>query len=519
MKLMNDLRSLVIKKLPLIVLVLFILQPLMDVLSFWTAKWGMSNVLTLALRMLVLAVMVVGGFWLSHKKKLYLIAAAVCAFVGLGHILASWSYGYRDIVSDLSNYIRVLQLPLTTLCLITFIKEDETCYESIKKGIAINLSIILAVQVLAVLTGTEPHTYADGNGLIGWFANTNTQSAIVCALGPVAVSWLYQKKGLKSVWLWICLIGSGFSMFFLGTRLAYMGIVAMCFGLGCSILIVRIRDWKRACAFLLAGMMFIAILPLSPMMGHRLAHGQEMGDKQGWFDTALNDPDRAPTTSPEPITTLDPSESEDPSETDDPDAPRRPVFYDEELVASLTEEQWARIEALTPNYNHYVSDLVAIFGVERTIVMFDFTSDITQMTHNRTKKLLVAEALMDMSPLQVKLFGIELARFTIGKYIYDVENDFHGIYYLYGVVGLAAMVLFIGYFLLLIVKCLFKNFRRYFTLDAAGWGIAFIMCLVHSYFTAGVLRRPSASFYLAATLAAVFYLLKVKKYPDEIEVG
>ena len=44
MKLMNDLRSLVIKKLPLIVLVLFILQPLMDVLSFWTAKWGMSIV-------------------------------------------------------------------------------------------------------------------------------------------------------------------------------------------------------------------------------------------------------------------------------------------------------------------------------------------------------------------------------------------------------------------------------------------------------------------------------------------
>jgi len=515
----KGLRQSVTAKLPLLVLILFILQPLMDVLSFWMAEWKMSNTVTLALRMLVLVVMVVAGFWLSHRKKAYYIAAAVCAFIGLGHLLASWSYGYQDIVGDLSNYIRVLQLPLTVLCLITFIKEHEGCYESMKKGIAINLAIILAVQVLAVVTGTEPHTYDDGRGLIGWFANTNTQSAIVAMAGPAAAAWLYQRKGLKSIWLWISLVGSSVSMFYLGTRLAYLGIVAMCFGLGVSILIVRIKDWKRAVAFVLVGILFVALVPLSPMMGHRMAHDKEMGDKQGWFDTAMNDPNRAPTTAPEPITTLDPTQSADPSDPSDPSEPLRPVFYDEDLVNSLTAEQWAKIEALTPNYNHYVSDLVAIFGVERTIVMFDFTSDITQMTHNRTKKLIVADALMDMSPLQVKLFGIELARFTIGKYIYDVENDFHGIYYLYGVVGLAAMVLFIGYFLLLIVKHLIKNFRRYFTLDAAGWGIALIMCLAHSYFTAGVLRRPSASFYLAAAMAAVFYLLKVKKYPDEIEVG
>ena len=184
----------------------------------------------------------------------------------------------------------------------------------------------------------------------------------------------------------------------------------------------------------------------------------------------------------------------------------------------MTPEQLAKIKELTPNYNHYVSDLVAIFGVERTVVMFNFTTDITEMTHNRTKKLLVAEALMEDAPLLSKVFGLELARFTIGKYIYDVENDFHGIYYLYGAVGLTAMVLFIGYFLLLIVKYLIKNFRRYFTLDAASWGIALVMCLGHSYLTAGVLRRPSASFYLAAVLAAVYYLLKIKKYPDEIEV-
>ena len=513
MKLMNDLRSKVTNKLSLLVLILFILQPLMDVLSFWVAKWGLPNLLTLALRLLVLAAMVLAGFWLSPKKKVYVIAACICAFIGIGHILASWGYGYQSLVSDVSNYIRVLQLPLTALCLITFMRVDERCYDSIKKGIAINLSIILAVQLLAIITGTEPHTYDDGYGLIGWFSNTNTQSAIMSMVGPLAVSWLYQRKGLNSIWLWVCLIGSGVSMFYLGTRLAYLGIIAMCFGLGCCALIVCIRDWKRACVLFLVGIVFAAMLPFSPMMGHRSDHDKQMGDKQGWLDASLDDPNRAPTTNPKPITSLKPGGSQDPDDSG------LPVFYDEELVNSLTEEQLAKIEELTPNYNHYVSDLVAIFGVERTIVMFDFTTDITVMTNLRTKKLLVADALMDMSPVSVQLFGIELARFTIGPHIYDVENDFHGIYYLYGIFGLAAIVLFIAYFLFLIVKYLIKNFKRYFTLDAAGWGIALVMCLAHSYFTAGVLRRPSASFYLAAALAAVFYLLKIKKYPDETEVG
>ena len=470
----------------------------MDVLSFWVAKWQMSNMLTLALRMLVLAVMVAAGFWLSHRKKVYIIAAAICAFIGLGHMVASWQFGYQNIVSDLSNYIRVLQLPLTVLCLITFIRENEGCYDAIKKGIALNLTIILAVQVLAIVTGTEPHTYDDGRGLIGWFANTNTQSAIVTMAGPAAAAWLYQRKGLKSVWFWITLIGSGISMFYLGTRLAYLGIVAMCFGLAVSMIIVRIKDWKKAVVLMVVGALFVALVDFSPMMGHRGDWDNQMGDKQGWMDVMTQEPGEIP---------------EEPVEPDD-----SVPLYDAELVESLSEEQLEKIYQLAPAYEHFVSDFVSIFGVEKTVVLFNYTEDITAMTDLRAKKLLVAKELMDMSPLMVKLFGVELDRFTIKGNIYDVENDFHGIYYLYGIVGLAAMLLFLLWFLFMIVKYLIKNFKRYFTLDAAGWGIALVMALVHCYFTASILRRPSASFYMAAVLTGVYYLLKIKKYPDEVKV-
>ena len=122
---------------------------------------------------------------------------------------------------------------------------------------------------------------------------------------------------------------------------------------------------------------------------------------------------------------------------------------------------------------------------------------------------------MEHSPTSARLFGVELDRFTVNGNIYDVENDLHGIYFLYGYAGLAAMLAFLGYFLLLIVRALVRDAKKYFTWDAAAWGIALCMCFAHVYNTAGVLRRPNASIYLSVVLAAVYYLVKIKTYPDE----
>jgi hypothetical protein len=146
--------------------------------------------------------------------------------------------------------------------------------------------------------------------------------------------------------------------------------------------------------------------------------------------------------------------------------------------------------------------------------MFDFTTDIVKMTHERTKKLMFAEFLMEHSPASAQWFGVELGRFTSKGRTFDVENDFHGIYYLYGIVGLGAMLLFIGYFLFLIAKALLTNFKRFFTLETAAWGIGLVLCLAHCVFTAGVLRRPNGSFYMATILAVVYYLIKLKDYSE-----
>ena len=143
------------------------------------------------------------------------------------------------------------------------------------------------------------------------------------------------------------------------------------------------------------------------------------------------------------------------------------------------------------------------------------TINVREFASVREKKLLFAQMLMEDSPLSARFFGINLARFSVGNNIYDVENDLHGIYYLYGGVGLAAYLLFLAYFVYLIIWALCKNAKRYFTVEAASYGIAFLLCMAHVYNTAGVLRRPNASIYLSAILAGIYYLVRIRRYPDQ----
>ena len=181
------------------------------------------------------------------------------------------------------------------------------------------------------------------------------------------------------------------------------------------------------------------------------------------------------------------------------------------------EEKEGLIETLTPVYREFAGDLVEIFGEEKTMEMFGYTTSIFDFYDVRSKKLLFAQLLMKDSPPSSQAFGLDYSRFVVGENIYDVENDFHGIYYLCGWAGLLALCLFILYFFVLIARALLTDWRRYFTIEAASYGIALLICLAHAYYTAGVLRRPNASVYLSVVLAGVYYLVKLKKYEKQEE--
>ena len=486
---------------------LFLIQPVMDILSYWLQEWGISNLPTLVLRFGVLGFTMLSGWMLSQRKRVYYIAAGVIAFIGLGHIWACMQVGYASPISDLTNYIRVVQMPITVLCLITFLRQDERSFEAMQLGLTGALLLTLAVEIISVITGTDPGTYTDGTGIIGWFHNTNSQSSNLCVLVPISLAWQLSRKKRNWILFWLTAVLGCFSMYFFAPRLAYLGIAVVTAGMAISILLARRSDWKVAVGFLALMVLFAGLMPRSPMMIHLNATSGKQDERQGNINQQLGENlnevqaliQKAPN-KPKPAHTV-------PGSSEEAESPEE---------VGLTEVERQRlIQELTPVYQHYVKDFVQIFGAEKTMEMFDYTINVRDFASVREKKLMFAHMLMEDSPISARFFGINLARFSVGNNIYDVENDFHGIYYLYGGVGLAAYLLFLAYFVFLILWALFKNAKRYFTIEAASYGIAFLLCLAHVYNTAGVLRRPNASIYLSAILAGIYYLVRIRKYPDQ----
>ena len=176
---------------------------------------------------------------------------------------------------------------------------------------------------------------------------------------------------------------------------------------------------------------------------------------------------------------------------------------------SLIEQQAA---ADDPNmtidelYEKYMSAMVDRFGIDEVKAFYHNSRDISVIGDVRLYKINYCKMVMSQLPESSKLFGFELAETRHQQSVFDVENDFHGIYFLYGIIGLA---LLIGYLLYYAAKALTGLFRTDSETDKI-WLLAAcvsaLILIINSYFSASVLRRPNASFYLSITLAIVSFL-------------
>lgn len=472
--------------LPALTAAFFAVQPVLDVASYWLEELDRSTMPTLLLRMGLLAAAVLLAFCLSERKRVYFLAAGICAALLGCHMLACVQAGYVDPVGDVTNFIRVVQMPVLVLCLGTFLRQNRRCFAALQNGLTAALWVVLAVELVSILTGTDASAYDNGHGVLGWFSNANSQSANVACLTAISLSWQLAWKKRRPWLFWLTALGGLGTLYLMCTRLAYLGLVVITGGLGVMLLLLR-RDRRLAAALLALCALSVAVLPISPL-GHHWDNGNlyEEGRQQDVNDLLGEDREELL------------------------------ALAQRQREGALPQEEHSRlVEGLAPVYREYVGDFVELFGLEQTMELYDYTADILTFADVRPKKLAFAEALMDASPVTARLFGVELARFTVGDNNYDVENDFHGIYYLYGAVGLAAYVGFLLYFVGLILWALWKDAQRYVTLEAVGHGLALAVCMAHALFTAGVLRRPNASVYLSAMLAAIWYLVKEARDEDQ----
>lgn len=481
-------------RLPIFVFILVVLQPLLDIVSYFWVVTGRSNLVTLGLRMGLLAVTAVLAFLISDRKRVYLITAGICAAFWAIHMAVHFQLGYQDAFSDLANYIRVVQIVVYTLCFITFLRHDARAYRSILLGFCVNFAICLAVMVISTVTGTDPHTYVKQSvGVLGWFYFANSQSAILGAMAPIVLMLTVRHQGRYHLPILLVVTAAvDAALFFNGTRLAFASLLATAVGIPVVLAITRQFHWKEAAILLLCATVCVVCYKVSPTNQNQHIYTDAMTEKQGWAEQKVQKEKEAIL-------------QEHGLSEDSPEA------------QALLEQDEIKIRMLTPLYEWCATNFVDRFGAETVIRRYDFSTSVQEITAVRRQKIMYCEMLLEQQPITATLFGLELADMTYQDKNYDVENDFHGIYFLYGAVGLILLCGFIGYFLLLIVKALCKDFKTYFTPMAGAIGISLIILLVFSYFTAGVLRRPNASFYLSVALALVYYLTKIKVYPSKEE--
>lgn len=462
------------KPLHLLVLALIVVQPLLDVMSYWLNVGGAENTLTLALRLGLLLLTVVLGFCLAKQRRSYYITAAVLLLLALGHVMACVQYGYAQPVRDLTNLVRIYLLPLTTLSFCTLLRRFPALRQRIPGAFTVCLLMILLVELLATVTGTDPHTYANKSiGLLGWFFTTSSQSAILCMLVPIAVVYVCKKFANPLPGTLTALIGMGM-LFLFATRLALMGCIFTGLVLGLCLLLHKKRI--QGIWLMVLAVIFALLIPLSPMTKNQQLVQENAVLKQQDIDRLVA---RDELMERKVSRVASSRLGQDADQTSDEQPERK----------------------LRSAYETYLPGLVEQFGLSRTAEAYNYSQSASDICDVRRAKITYSKMLLEDSPASAKLFGMELSRWDAESGSYDVENDFHGIFFLCGGVGLVLLLGYFGWFVVLVIRGFARKKFALLTPEFVALLVSLVTCAAHIYATSGVLRRPNASFYLAVCLA------------------
>lgn len=466
-----------IRLLPVLVMGFCLMQPLLDVAGFWQGKLQYKSIVTTLLRMGSFLAVAFFGFFLSDRKRYYILAGGVMAAFAALRSLALMQAGNAFSGEDLFNLAKVYMLVIYTMAFCTFLRKNDRVLRAIGMGFAANLAIVAVVMLLSRLTGTDPYTYPNKQlGVQGWFLYGNPQSAILSMLVPVALGWALNRWTNRVVPVTLtAIVGEG-ALLMLGTRLSCAAFVAVGIGMAVSILLIDRKRWRQAAAIGAVTLVLMAMIPISPMVRNQQRVAESFDRKQQAFDEIAR--------------------------VDEP--------------GTDAEKQQRLVEA----YKLYVPGIVKRFGGEKTLETYDFSTDVDRVGNRRIMRLTFCKLLQQESPASAKWFGMDVTRmkvqgvdlnWTTGQRedmvtSFDPENDFHAIYYLYGMVGLVLMIAFFAFFAGRGLFAMARDFKTYYTLEFAAVAIACCTDLAHCIFTASTLRYINTSVYLAMVLAALWHL-------------
>lgn len=478
---------------------LLLMQPVLDIISYWANQWEFTS-LTTAFRFLMFAVVMLYGFIVSDRKRIYVISGVGIAAYWVLHMVACFKSagGYVSPVSDASNFLRIIHLPLFTLAFITFFKKDAAVPHYVRKAFLANMVIMIHSTVLSYMTGTQVYMYGYMNaGLMGWSAVHNAQSAILALVVPLALLFAYKKK--SKVVFYFTAMASLVCLFFSGTRVDFYSIPIIAAALIVGLIFTGEKDPVYYIVLLV--MVLAALLCYKSSLAYDIRgnHEVNMEYRQDEVQEILDN-------------------REDDENTT------------EELGANITREKYDSLDPLTKKninliYERYLEGMISRYGFDRVFYKYNGSLTVSNLVDVRQQKRFFSEMAWEDANLFSKCFGFEyqevveyydhynkLTGETVRtEQIYDLENDFPAVYYFGGYVGFGVYILFLLYFFLLMFVGVVTRFKKVVNVESIAVGLTIILAMGIAYYAGYVLRRPNTSVYLSAVLAYAYYLTAVKE--------
>lgn len=490
------------KAAPGVVFALLLIQPFLDVISYWATEWEFTGLTTL-FRFAMFASVMLYSFLISDKKRVYVIFGGVLCIYWLCHMIACIKSqgGYVSPVSDVNNFLRTVHLPLFTLAFITMFKKSDEVPVYVQKAFLINLIVMLHFLVLSYMTGTQVYTYVYNKvGLMGWASVHNSQSAILAFVVPLILLFAYKTK--SKIFFYAASVVSFINLFFVGTKVDYFSIIIIAVGFAIMLVITGEKDilyYAILFALVLISLLCYKTSTAYDVMGD---HTASMEQKQDYLEVLL-----------------DPADTEKPIEFEE----------NQSLSSKISREIYDALDPMTKYninsiYHLYLGPVVQRYGFDRVFEKYDYSLVVSNLTATRQKKRFFAEMAWEDSDFFTKCFGYEYVTLIedytytdykgverTTQYVFDLENDFPSVYYYSGYVGTALYALFIAYIACLVLISLIKKFKETLTVENGVVGITIILMLSVSQFSGNVLRRPNASIYVSVILAYAYYLTAIKQ--------
>lgn len=471
--------------------ILLIIQPLLDVLSYFLLKTG-DTTLTTILRTLMFAGIVLYTFLISDNKKAYYIFYGVAGVYWILHMINCFRIGYQSPVSDCANFLRAVQMPALTISFITLFKKSPHISKRIQMGFFINIIIILAVIALSYLTGMPEYTY--GNylkiGIMGWFGVHNAQSAIVMLLVPLTLYFVYRLQN-KLFFLFSAVACFGL-LFFTGTRLTFYSLFIVAVAFLFLMAINREKHWFYYAVLIITIIIGVLSIHSSPMYQRNQMQTQSYENYQDDLKSQAATESKVQRETNTILTT-----------------PRKKPRITNLSTSALTDDMDKYSVAYNNLAGGFLADLIERFGIEKVAAAYDYSTDTEVLLNARTKKLVFAKLSWEEQDFITKCLGYEYSTLLTDKEIYTPENDFPSLFYFFGYIGTGLYLVFIFYFCALVIRRMMKNFFSVFSMESGVICATLLLLLGAAQFSGNVLFRPNVSIYLSMILAYLYYLFKI----------